>query len=119
MAAALHIAFLFVLIFGASAFSATYDLIIRNGRIIDGSGNPSFRSDVAVKNGKIFLIGKTEGKATQEIDANGGEGGGTWIHRCAYARGRHPTKARSAELCQDGRYDGGDGKLWQLGAAGW
>jgi N-acyl-D-amino-acid deacylase len=71
MPAALQTALLFLLILGTSGFSATYDLIIRNGRIIDGSGNPSFRSDVAVKNGKIAWIGKTEQKGTQEIDANG------------------------------------------------
>ncbi|MDB6031125.1 MAG: D-aminoacylase domain protein [Verrucomicrobiales bacterium] len=71
MPAALQTALLFLLILGTSGFSATYDLIIRNGRIIDGSGNPSFRSDVAVKNGKIAWIGKTEQKAVQEIDANG------------------------------------------------
>ena len=30
-----------------------YDLLIRNGRIVDGSGMPSFMGDVAVRNGKI------------------------------------------------------------------
>jgi N-acyl-D-amino-acid deacylase len=72
MPAALQTALLFLLIsFAQTAFSAAYDLIIRNGRIMDGSGNPSFRSDVAVKSGKIAWIGKTEQKATREIDASG------------------------------------------------
>lgn len=57
--------------FGSSAFSAQYDLLIRNGRIIDGTGNPSFHADVAVKDGKVASIGKVEGTAEQEIDAHG------------------------------------------------
>ena len=42
----------------------TYDLLIRNGRIVDGSGMPAYRGDVAVKDGKIAEIGKLSGAAT-------------------------------------------------------
>ena len=48
-----------------------YDLIIRNGRIVDGSGMPSFHSDVAVQDGKIVEIGKVNGTADRTIDADG------------------------------------------------
>lgn len=34
-----------------------YDIVIKNGRVVDGSGNPWFAADVAVKNGKIAGIG--------------------------------------------------------------
>jgi N-acyl-D-aspartate/D-glutamate deacylase len=48
-----------------------YDLLIKNGRIVDGSGGPSYRGDVAVKDGKIVEIGKLSGPATRTIDAGG------------------------------------------------
>ncbi len=49
----------------------TYDLLIRNGRIVDGSGMPAFRGDLAVKDGKIVEIGKITGAATRTVDADG------------------------------------------------
>ncbi len=49
----------------------SYDLIIRNGRIIDGSGMPSFHGDVAVLDGKIAEVGKFSGIAKRVIDVQG------------------------------------------------
>ncbi|MBO8126482.1 MAG: D-aminoacylase [Firmicutes bacterium] len=46
-----------------------YDLLIKNGRIVDGSGAPWFRGDVAIKDGCIVQIGKASTCAEQEIDA--------------------------------------------------
>jgi N-acyl-D-amino-acid deacylase len=48
-----------------------YDVIIKNGKIIDGSGNPWFYGDVAIVKGKIVAIGKLHGTATRTIDAKG------------------------------------------------
>jgi N-acyl-D-aspartate/D-glutamate deacylase len=50
----------------------TYDLVIRNGRIVDGSGNPWFRGDLAVRDGRIVAVGQVPpGEAGQTIDAAG------------------------------------------------
>lgn len=51
-----------------------FDLVIRNGSIVDGSGNEPYQGDVAVKDGRILAVGKIEqidGTAKTEIDASG------------------------------------------------
>jgi len=48
-----------------------FDLIIRGGRIIDGTGGDSFLGDVAIENGKIVAVGSFAGDAAREIDARG------------------------------------------------
>jgi len=48
-----------------------FDLIIRNGKIIAGTGNPWFKSDLAVKNNEIVKIGNINQAATMTIDATG------------------------------------------------
>ena len=49
----------------------TYDLLIKNGTVVDGSGNPGYRADVAVSSGKIAAIGRINERAKQTIDAEG------------------------------------------------
>jgi N-acyl-D-aspartate/D-glutamate deacylase len=49
----------------------TYDLLIRNGTIVDGTGAPRYQADVAIANGRIIEIGKTRNTAKQTIDASG------------------------------------------------
>lgn len=64
-----------VSILAAPALAQTqqsYDLIIRDGRLIDGSGNPWRRADVAVSNGRIAAVGRLQSaSAPIEIDARG------------------------------------------------
>ena len=48
-----------------------YDLIVKNGAIIDGKGGARFSADVAVQNGKIVAIGKINATAANTIDATG------------------------------------------------
>ncbi len=53
------------------AFAQEYDLVIRHGRVVDGTGNPAFFADVAVKDKRIVRIGDVTGKGATEIDATG------------------------------------------------
>jgi N-acyl-D-aspartate/D-glutamate deacylase len=48
-----------------------YDLLIKNGRIVDGTGRPSFQGSVAVEDGRIVEVGKVSGPAKRTIDAQG------------------------------------------------
>jgi N-acyl-D-aspartate/D-glutamate deacylase len=48
-----------------------YDVLITNGRIVDGTGVPAFAGDVAIADGKIAAVGKVQGQARQTLDARG------------------------------------------------
>jgi len=58
---------------GATSVAAqpVYDTVIRNGRIIDGAGNPWVSGDIAIKDGRIARMGLVPGKGAREIDARG------------------------------------------------
>ncbi len=47
-----------------------HDLVIRGGTIADGTGQKTFTADIATKDGKITEVGKVEGQARREIDAD-------------------------------------------------
>jgi len=49
----------------------TYDLIIRGGTIVDGTGGEPYVGDVAVKDGRIAAVGAVEGDAARVVDAKG------------------------------------------------
>ncbi|HEY2574106.1 MAG TPA: D-aminoacylase [Verrucomicrobiaceae bacterium] len=54
-----------------TATAADFDLIIRHARIADGKGAPLVPGDVAVKAGRIALVGQVNGTAKEEVDAKG------------------------------------------------
>ena len=63
----------------AQAAESVYDIVIRNGRVLDGAGNPWILADVAIKNGRFVQIGKINGKGRREIDARGRYVSPGWI----------------------------------------
>ena len=48
-----------------------YDIVIRGGAIVDGTGREPYMGDVAIREGVIVALGKVDGDARQVIDANG------------------------------------------------
>jgi len=62
---------LFSLAVATSLHAAPYDLLLRNGRVADGSGNPAYFADVAVRDGRIAAIGKLAGDAKRTVDCKG------------------------------------------------
>jgi len=54
------------------AADSDYDLVIRNGHVIDGTGSPWYAADVAVRDGRIAAIGNLgPARALRSIDAHG------------------------------------------------
>ena len=47
----------------------SYDLVIKNGALINGSGLPRYRADVGVRHGRIAAIGRIRERADEVIDA--------------------------------------------------
>ena len=61
-----------VFLFSLSLFAADYDLLIRGGRVLDGSGNPWYSADVGVKDGRIRAVGNlAASSATRVVEAAG------------------------------------------------
>ena len=64
--------FLLSILFFAAAATAPYDLVIRNGHVIDGTGSPWYAGDVAIRGGRIAAIGRLDGAAARRtLDARG------------------------------------------------
>ena len=62
---------------GAAEFE--YDVVIRNGRVLDGAGNPWINADVAIRDGRFAALGVVRGRGEREIDARGKYVSPGWI----------------------------------------
>lgn len=61
----------FAILIPLCAHAQAYDLILRGGRVVDGTGNPAYFADVAIEGGRIVSMGKVRGEAKAELDASG------------------------------------------------
>ncbi len=61
-----------LLAFGGVVWAQGFDVVIRNGRVVDGTGSPWYAGDIAIRDGRIAAIGKiAEDGAKATIDAHG------------------------------------------------
>src|ERR1700676_439417 len=64
--------FFLLILVAAETFAQPYDLIIRNGHVIDGTGSPWYSADIGVRGVRIAAIGRlTDARANRVIDAHG------------------------------------------------
>lgn len=86
----------------SQAPAETYDIVIRNGRVLDGSGNPWINADIAIRNGRFVKIGKIDGKGRQEIDASGKYVSPGWIDMMDQSGGVLPRNGLAENKLREG-----------------
>ena len=88
-----------------------YDLIIRDGMVVDGSGLPRYQADVGIVDGRVTKIGRINDSAKEIIDAEGHTVTPGFIDG-AYAYGRPGFLGRAGHMLGVAwRHVGGDGQL--------
>ena len=75
----------------APADDSLYDVVIRNGRVLDGAGNPWIRADVGIRDGRFVKIGVVRGRGRTEIDARDRYVSPGWIDMMDQSGGVLPT----------------------------
>ncbi len=92
-----------VLLAPVLASAADYDILIRNARVVDGSGNPGYRASLAIKDGRIAAIGAlSEATATRAIDAAGRVVAPGFIDPHTHVEGNLERSPRAANFLLDG-----------------
>lgn len=91
-----------VLLAAAAPAPPAYDLVIRNGRVLDGTGSPWVKADVAVTGGRFVKIGKVDGAGVREIDAAGDYVTPGWIDLMDQSGGVLPRNGRAENKVFEG-----------------
>ncbi len=62
-----------VALFGVvlASLAQDFDVLIRDGRIVDGTGNPAYVGDLGIRGGRVVAMGRLAGRAARTIDATG------------------------------------------------
>ncbi len=86
----------------AASADTVYDVVIRNGRVLDGEGNPWILADVAIRDGKFAKIGKIVARGKREIDATGKYVSPGWIDMMDQSGGVLPRNGLAENKLQEG-----------------
>ncbi|MCX5768409.1 MAG: amidohydrolase family protein [Gemmatimonadetes bacterium] len=79
-----------------------FDVVIRNGRVLDGQGNPFILADVGIRNGRFTKIGVIPQRGTREIDARGQYVSPGWIDMMDQSGGVLPQSGLAENKLQEG-----------------
>jgi N-acyl-D-aspartate/D-glutamate deacylase len=79
-----------------------YDVVIRNGRVLDGQGNPWILADIGIRGGKFAKIGKIPDRGRTEIDAAGKYVSPGWIDMMDQSGGVLPRNGLAENKLQEG-----------------
>src|SRR3954465_12554111 len=79
-----------------------YDIVIRNGRVVDGQGNPWIAADVAIKDGHFVRIGHVAARGKAEIDARGKYVSPGWIDMMDQSGGVLPRNGLAENKVREG-----------------
>lgn len=85
-----------------AAGDTLYDLVIRNGRVLDGRGNPWILADVAIKDGRFAKIGHVVARGRTELDARGKYVSPGWIDMMDQSGGVLPRAGLAENKLQEG-----------------
>src|SRR3954469_22920504 len=86
----------------ASSSGDTYDIVIRNGRVLDGEGNPWILADVGIRDGKFARIGRIAAHGRTEIDAAGNYVSPGWIDMMDQSGSVLPKSGRAENKLREG-----------------
>jgi len=86
----------------ATPADTVYDVVIRNGRVLDGEGNPWILADVGIRDGKFVKIGKIAARGKREIDATGKYVSPGWIDMMDQSGGVLPRNGLAENKLQEG-----------------
>jgi N-acyl-D-aspartate/D-glutamate deacylase len=86
----------------AQAPDTLYDIVIRNGRVLDGEGNPWIAADVAIKAGHFVKIGRVADRGKTEIDARGKYVSPGWIDMMDQSGGVLPRNGLAENKVKEG-----------------
>jgi N-acyl-D-amino-acid deacylase len=87
---------------GTQTSDTAFDVVIRGGRVLDGTGNPWIGADVAIRDGRFVRIGQIKERGRVEIDARGKYVSPGWIDMMDQSGGALLQNGRAETKLQEG-----------------